>query len=417
MQLRIKRTTLINWLVIFILGWFGIRAVYELITNGVMSSYILLLVELLLLILYISQYGVNSLWDKRLWPIVIIWFVYIFIFVYHVNEKRAISQALSLLFYRQLFVIKTLGFILVAVLFKKAGAYMEKLFYHLFLFLFFLSFVILFWLIKEYGMQFIYLEATFLGSHISLITFSYFIVFNSIIGVYLLSRKDLKYDKKIISILLILSVCLIMVMGKRGAILSLVVPTFLLFFFQKLSFKRILIYIGILFILYFIAIGNIDTIFKFISFFSERLSSALSDAYYFGDNNGRDLIWESGIEQFQQKPIFGYYPKIIDVDTSLFFYGLHPHNYWIEALMTMGLFGSIPFFCYIVYILITKFYYAIASNTPYRFWAVLLISEIIHGTFSSPLCESNIWLALFVLSCFTKATVKSQKKYDITNRK
>ena len=332
-------------------------------------------------------------------------------FNYHAYEKRMISDTIHLNYGLWFFLFRIIEYVIMANYFAKRTINLDQILHKVFYFLFFSSIIILFFLLEMYGIEFLVMEATIFFGNVSLITLSYFIVFNALIGIYLLSRRDLVYNKKTIAILVGISSLFVFFLGKRAALLSLVVPILFLFFLHKFSKKRTIFYMTVFYLSYYFIIDNIEVLFDFVTMFSNRLSEQLKLFYYYGDTNGRDFLWESAIEQYNKSPIFGYYPRLIDIESTSFFYGVHPHSYWLESLMTMGLVGSIPFFGFICFLIIKKVFHAIISECTYRFWALYLISEIVHGTFSSPLSSSSIWLATFIMAGYTCV---HKKKYNET---
>ena len=202
-------------------------------------------------------------------------------------------------------------------------------------------------------------------------------------------------------------------MGKRGALLSIVGPAVCLYLFANKTWQKSLFYICSLVILYFLIIQNIDSLFDFMSLFNQRLVEQSKLAYYYGDTNGRDILWEIAIKQINLGPMFGYYPLLIIGDINSFSWGMHPHNIFLESIMTMGYVGSIPFFLYVIYTMIKKVYRCIIIDSPYRFFGLLFVSEIIHNCFSGTLHASWIWPLLFIFSYISsdsKLTTK-QKRY------
>lgn len=397
----VKYSTIVGYIAIALLGWFGVQSMFGLITGGWISYTVQLLVSVILLLLVVNKYGIKSLCSNRMVPIFLIWIVYIYFFFYHANEKRSIAASLNLLDLKKYYAC-TIQCIVIAGLFRIKKFNIEDVLYKAFLVQSGVSLFIVLILLKNFGLGFFVMEATIFGSNVTLITLSYFLVFNGIIGIYLYSRKDLNYRKPLITGLLIYTFLLVLLLGKRGALLALFVPTLFLYFFRTLTVKRAIIYLFFLILGYFIVVNNIDLIFDLLSVFSERLANACRDAYYLGDKNGRDFLWDTALSQISRNPIYGYFPRIIDVDRYSFFYGLHPHNYYLESIMTMGIFGSVFLFAYMLYLLLAKVYFAVRSLTPYRFVALLFVSELIHGIFSSPLSDSNIWMAMFILSVYQR---------------
>ena len=165
-------------------------------------------------------------------------------------------------------------------------------------------------------------------------------------------------------------------------------------------------------VIYLILVSNIEFLIRALSIFSERLAYQASLTFYYGDTNGRETLWEVAILQISFDPIWGYYPKLIYTTMGSWFFGYHPHNIYLESLMTMGLIGSIPFFLYLIYTLVKKVYYFIVVDSPNRFFALLFIAELVHGCFSGTLYNSWIWPCLFVF-----AAQKVSTKLPVSRRK
>ena len=408
----VKTSSTIVFFAIVLLSWYGIHAVAGLLFGIPLYPSIFLCVALIPFALLLVRKGTSSLVEWKILPILLIWLTYVFFFLFHAKQFPGIASQLGLL-NTQLFMAQTLECLVLAAIFKKEIIDMDAFLYRLYITVSLLSVFVFVVLLAKFGLGFIYREAFVFGAGVSLITYSYNTVFGCILGFYLITKLGARLNKKktiIVWSFFVYSIIILMVMGKRGALLSLLIPILSYFFFKRLSVKRAILYLGIVAAIYFVVITNIDALFDFLSFFSNRLAEQCRLAYYAGDTNGRDLIWEIALEQFSRNRMFGYFPRIIDINVGAFFYGLHPHNYYIESLMTMGLVGSIPFFGYMVYILLFKYYNAVKSNSAYVFWALLFVSELIHGTFSSPLNSSIIWVSIFVLSRYAPAKSNNAPK-------
>lgn len=399
----IRRSTVISVIMIILLGWYWIQAIAGLAFSIELRSIFYLAFTFVLLFLLITKKGIGVFFEKRMIPVLVVWLVYVSLFRFHALQFPSVAKQIGLPGIQN-FIAQTIEYIALAIIIKKKIVDVDLLLYRLFVVMSCFSFAVLATLILKFGPYFYLREAYMFGGGVSLITFSYNAVFCCILGFYLLIRKDLlcqKYNCNLIKLLISYSTIIVLLMGKRGAVLSLFVPILAYFFFRRLSVKKSLIYLCLIVMFYFFVVNNIDFLFDFLSVFSKRLAEETRLAYYMGDANGREFIWEVAIDQFNRNRLMGFFPRVIDTSKNLFFYGLHPHNYWLEALMTMGLIGSVPFFGCLIYVLLFKFYRAVESNSAYCFWAMLLVSEIIHGTFSSPLNDSIIWGAMFVLCCYS----------------
>ena len=408
----VKTSSVVAFFAIVLLSWYGIHAVAGLLLGVPLYASIFLCVALIPFILLLVRNGVGSLVEWKILPALLIWLVYTSFFLFHAKQFPGIASQLGLL-NTQFFVAQTLESIVITAVFRKEIVDMELFLYRLYVTVSLLSVLVLLILLAKFGFGFIFQEAFVFGAGVSLITYSYNSVFVCILGFYLITKMGVKLNKRktiVVWSFFIFSIIALMVMGKRGALLSLVFPMLSYFFFKRLSVQRAILYLTVATVAYFVVVANIESIFDLLSIFSNRLAEQCRLAYYTGDTNGRDFIWGVALEQFDRNRMFGYFPRIIDINVGAFFYGIHPHNYYLESLMTMGLVGSIPFFGYMIYILLFKYYKAVKSRSPYTFWALLFVSELIHGIFSSPLNSSIIWVSIFVLSRYTPAKSNNYPK-------
>ncbi len=252
------------------------------------------------------------------------------------------------------------------------------------------------------GKSFFLIEAQ-VSHGITLIVFSYDLVLTTIACLYFLYKHN---TTKLFSIVCILiNLTLIFVMGKRGPLLSIISVIFIHWLFSKKNLKQILLYILIFVVIYRVAIIYIDEIISILTLINKRLGTAVYDAYYLGDNNGRDFLWLYTEIQIMMNPLWGTYPKIITCPPTEWCFGLHPHNMWLESLISMGLVGTIPLFFFIIYILLTRAHSYLIHDSEYRFFVLLLISELVHGFFSGTLYTNLSWLCLFMLTISPKVSL------------
>ena len=151
----------------------------------------------------------------------------------------------------------------------------------------------------------------------------------------------------IINIISIIYVLLIG--GERGPIIwgivNLVICSF--FLFQK-AIRIILLSSFVGFILYL----NFDIIIQGLSSFAPRAAEKIEMTVKEGDTNGRfdteneeKSAYLIGLNQFSTSPIYGSYFRL--VGNNRYFLGGYPHNVFIEMLITMGVFGFIPFMIFL----------------------------------------------------------------------
>lgn len=371
--------------------------------------FLTVLLGLLAILIYKNGHGVAYVANKNNIAPFFVWIVFASIFYYHTNiEYPAFLDEFYLPRFRG-FVEKSLQYTMVGFIFYKRMIDADKFIYNLMVILTICCVSIFLYLLYTEGFAFLLLEAVVYGGGVTLITLSYSLVLVGVMCLYILSRKDL-YPHRVIPITCMAVICvLVLLMGKRGALLSLALPALAIYLFANKTIKQSIMYILSILVLFVIVINNMDMFFNFLGLFSSRLAEKSSLAYYLGDTNHRDILWEIALEQFHKNPIWGYYPLLIDTDSSSSWcFGLHPHNYWLQSLMGVGLVGSIPFFFYIIYLLLKKTYTAITSSSIYRFWALLLFSEVIHGTFSSSILASAIWMSMFAL-CYYDISVNKNR--------
>lgn len=254
-------------------------------------------------------------------------------------------------------------------------------------------------MLLKHGAIFLFVEALSFNG-VTLIIFSYQIVLTLLALIYLWKMK--KVNKFSLILFAIINLALLLSMGKRGPLVSIFVVLLCLWLLRKFSIIKSSVILIIVISVYNIIISNIEYVISLIKIVNNRLGSTLYDLYYYGETSGRDTIHEYAYEQIEQYPLWGKFPGLINPSTLDWHFGIHPHNIWLEAIMTMGYIGSIPFFLYILYILIFKAMPAFSEKNAYLFFSMLFIAEFVHGFMSGSLSYSDIWLSLFVLSLYKK---------------
>lgn len=399
-----KQERIISIIVSIFMGWSIFRPFLSIFV-GIEEPrfFFTALLGMLIAILYQRGYGVSYIINKNNAAPFFVWTIFACIFFYHTNiEYPSFIEEFNLPRIRGL-IEMTLKFSLVGFILGKHIIDADKFLYNLMIVLTICCVSIFLYMLYTEGFAFLVIEAVVYGGGVTLISLSYSLVLVGVICLYILSRKDIYHNRTFPIICMVVISILVLLMGKRGALLSLAFPALVIYLFANKTIKQSMIYILTILVLYVIVINNVDMFFDFLGLFSERLAEKSAAAYYLGETNNRDVLWELAIDQFNKNPIWGYYPFLINADSSSSWcYGLHPHNYWLQSLMGVGLVGSIPFFCYILFLLAKKTYSAIINKTIYRFWAILLISEIIHGTFSSNITSSVIWIVIFAM-CYYKS--------------
>lgn len=402
----------IDNLIIIILGFYSINGIIVTIDESFINIMwrIKQLLMLIFPILLYNNYGLKA-FKKTFNIAILIWIIYLLFFykdIYIINPLNATSEVSTLLskILFEALIPKTFFYWGIIIYIKYEKEKFITLAYKYVKIFTIVNIFLLLIIYKKYGLSFFVTEALVYTGGITLISFSYNIVFTIIINLYLFYIKrtnSIKINRTILLYTFIINLILIITMGKRGALLSVFGPVVLMWIFSNNNFKKALLSITCLFVTYIVIINNIDIIIDFIGKINNRLGEAINVAYYYGDNNGREVIYEHSLEQIKESPITGYYPVIIN-NANAFFYGMHPHSIWYESLMTMGYLGSIILWGYML-VIIKKIYFSIKINSPYLFFGILFISEIIHGSFSTTLYDNYLWLSMFVLASLSKEDI------------
>lgn len=398
-----KLTTINNFLFICLMSWYPIKGFLNLFWHSIDSSrvYVFLAVSFLVLTLYGIKQTVVLKKMFVILIVLIVWFFYLFMYYYHTQMEPVVPFKIAKGFLTPAKIISYQTFFYIGLAFyvfaKKL--WMEDVLYKLMLWGTCLSFSLLLYVFYSQGWFFFHNDAIKIEkTSITLITLSYNFVFYAVLSMYMIFYNNDRHSKVIKWGCFLVCIISILFMGKRGSLLSVLGAALCLYIFANKTWQKSLVYLGLMTLFYYGVTINIDYVFDLMSVFSQRLADQTRFAYYFGDVHGRDLLWETAIDQIKEGLIWGYYPKLILLSPSSFGWGLHPHNIFLESMTTMGLVGSIPFFIMIAFTIIRKVYPFIILDGPYRFFGLLFVSEIIHNCFSGSLYASWIWPILFVFS-------------------
>jgi O-antigen ligase len=132
---------------------------------------------------------------------------------------------------------------------------------------------------------------------------------------------------------------IVMISGSRGPLLYTILTVYVYVFFADVfkKNKRVINTIAILSL--FVLVLNYRLLVSIISVFNPLLGERVIAAIEEQDSSGRDRIYLIAIDQFLKAPIFGDYFVLTSGELK----GLYPHNIILEAFMTLGLTGAIPF--------------------------------------------------------------------------
>ena len=399
---RYKDNYIADWIFICLMSWYSISNIIRVLTNlNTTRLNHIIGISFLLLLLY--RHRVFNVIKRDLF-IIGLWTVYLLFYYYHTEVEQVVSLNLvkvTLPDAKNLF-LYIFSYLGIAIFVFNNAYRLNSILFKLMLFSIVTSLLLLVLVFVTQGLSFFFSEGLMVANTgFSLITMSYNFVFIAVLSIYLLYNKKDKHYKYIEATCLVISILSILFLGKRGALFSVMIAGLCLTLLSTGSLKKFLFYLLSIILIFAFLYSNFNYVIDFFSLFSERLAYQVDLAYNFGDTNGRDRIWEIAIEQINKNPIYGYYPKLILCSINSWEWGMHPHNIFLESLMTMGIVGSVPLFVYMFYILITKVYPSLKTyneNCPYRFFAILFIAELVHGCFSGTLHSSWIWPCMFVLA-------------------
>lgn len=152
-----------------------------------------------------------------------------------------------------------------------------------------------------------------------------------------LYNKDFLIKKKYLIFGIVIGVAPFLLGASRGSLLSLVVPFFIVIYFQKGAKSKINILLSILVFsatTFWLADSVGSGIFDRFFQIDEDIASSSSSAI-------RIVFWDAALQQFLNSPIFG--------DSIHFELNNYPHNLIIESLMATGIIGTTPLFVLIGY--------------------------------------------------------------------
>lgn len=155
-----------------------------------------------------------------------------------------------------------------------------------------------------------------------------------------------KYISLLFSIAIAASASYILLTGgERGPIIWTIVNISACLMIKAKHLGRALAVLMIGIILFILNLGNIIDGLESIS---PHAAEKMESTFVEGDTNGRFDLDNSqgstyiiGLRQFASSPIYGSYFRLIT--NHPVFRGHYPHNLFVEILITMGLFGFIPF--------------------------------------------------------------------------
>ena len=202
----------------------------------------------------------------------------------------------------------------------------------------------------------------------------------------------------------ILSLYVIIIAGSRGPLVySFLILLYCIYFsnYNK-NIKTLIVFIVITLILLFFIDHTIltDVIGTYSPMLEERLISSI-------DNNeisGRESLYEISLNQFLENPFFGNYFVL----TSGSYMGQYPHNIILEAFMTFGLFGAIPFMI-LLYKTFIRVNLMVKNNLDIFWIGLLFLISFFKGLSTWNLYGNTLlWLSMGIILTYKIENLKNR---------
>lgn len=204
----------------------------------------------------------------------------------------------------------------------------------------------------------------------------------------LFTTENSKYGKIGLISVAIISCVPFFLGASRGSVIALIVPFILFIIYQRNKVKSM----RLLLVLIFVSFLVVTLSEYFGSSVISRFVGIESDINEGSSSASRITIWDIALEHFYNNPIFGDSLEVRET-------GNHPHNIFIEVLLTTGILGMIPF----MYLIIKGFKNSvnIIKNNPESSWIMIIfLQSLIQHLFSGSIYSASwLWFSLyFVLS-------------------
>ena len=227
----------------------------------------------------------------------------------------------------------------------------------------------------------------------------------SLVAIYGFLNRPFKYGKIVYVFLFLLGIVSIMKAGSRSPVVVLLAVS-VFYFFAKSGLLKGLIWVGFATLIFYSSIGFLVELSEAVgSGIVTRILSAIET----GETSGSNYIYANAIRHFMDSPIWGSY-YLIPTGIGK---GGYPHNFFIEAFMTTGLIGGIPFVIMVIITVVKSF--NLLKTKHSSSWVILLFLQIVvYGMFSSSLYSSqDFWALSFFILSITPTTDKKYPKQRI----
>ncbi len=220
--------------------------------------------------------------------------------------------------------------------------------------------------------------------------------------------KRRSFKKLIFVLFFCLGVLSIMKAGSRSPLVVLIlVGSF--YALARLGFLKALIAFIIVTLTFWL---SLDFLLELGDTFDSGLAERVINAIEKKETSGRDEIYANTLNIISKSPLFGDFYLV----SSGIAKGYYPHNFFLEAFMTTGLIGGIPYVL-MVLVAVYKSYLFLREEHKASWLVILFLQILVYGMFSSSLYSSqDFWaLCLFVLSIPIKEkTRKKERKRHLT---
>lgn len=221
----------------------------------------------------------------------------------------------------------------------------------------------------------------------------------SIVAIYGLRNFKFRFSTLIYIVFFLLGILSIMRAGSRSPVVILL-GVLLFYFFANFNLvKGVLVVAFLSIVLWF----SLSLLIQLSEYVGSDIVSRLLASIEGGDTSGRDEIYKNVLGLIAESPVFGSFYLI----PSGVGKGFYPHNYFLEAFMTTGFVGGIPFIL-MVFVALKKSYKLLRMKHETGWIVLLFLQAFFYGMFSSNLYSAeDFWgLCFLVLS----ANVLSEKK-------
>lgn len=203
---------------------------------------------------------------------------------------------------------------------------------------------------------------------------------------------------------LLLSLYLMVAAGSRGPLIYSFIIVYYYFSFVEVGkiYKRVGNVIS--FIVVLIVIIDYTVVTDIIGMYNSDLQERLISSVENQEISGRDRIYITALNQFVESPIFG---SFFVLETG-WYKGQYPHNILIEALITFGLLGAIPFFIFI-YKTLKRTHFLIKKNHRMSWLGLIFLISFFKGLSTWTLYGNTLlWMSMFVILTFNLKEIKSK---------